>query len=411
LAGARRRTTWHEGAGAGEFGLDLWPFWAFPVGAPPNLLVTHSTFHVITLAPTLIRLGDWLGRRPRVAAVARKIAPGLDRFGGNPRLEDVAEKSWVLSPAEATVIPPAFYDEDDLARVTGVDADSSREIEWRRIRGGAREYPASVAYQLRDAVLSKGHVILPQLVYPVTTDPLPLWGRYLETEHEPSLLTATFNGSRYFGHWMMDELTRMLAAPRVGQPVAPPRPLSSHQQQYLKLLDLGPPERSDVLFRQLTILDERNQGKYRRERYVVLRERVRRGRRVVPCEGVMLLRKQTGAARILVNEEDVAERLAERGFRVMCPTEHTVEEILDTCMGAKVVLGVEGSQMTHALFAMQDRGSLVVLQPPNRFNNILKAYCDGLGLRYAFTVGHQRKEGFFVEPEKVMRLLDRLSGA
>lgn len=364
---------------------------------------------MITLAPTWIRLAEWLGRRPSLTVAAHMIAPGLRRLGHNPRLADVAEKSWVLWPAEATVIRPAFYDEDDLARVTGVDVDSSREIEWRRIRGGALEYRPSIAYQVRDAVLSKGHVILPHLVRPVTADPFPRWGRYVEMQAEPALLTATFNGSRYFGHWMMDELTRLLAAPRIGQPVAPPRPLSSHQRDYLTLLGLGQRERSDVLFRELIIIDDRTQNAYRRERYAVLRERTRRGRQVVPCEGVMLLRRQTGVARILVNEEELAAQLAQRGFKVMCPTEHTVEEILCACMGARVVLGVEGSQMIHALFVMHDEGTLFALQPPNRFNNILKTYCDGLGLRYAFAVGHPREEGFFVEPAKVMRLLDRLT--
>jgi hypothetical protein len=329
-------------------------------------------------------------------------------MGGSSRLGDLAAKSWVLCPAEAAVIPPALYDEDDLARVTGVDADSSREIEWRRIGGGLLEYRPSVAYQLQDAVLSKGHVILPQMVRPVTTDPLPWWGRYVDTDPEPALLTATFNGSRYFGHWMMDELTRILAAPRIGQAVAPPRPMSSHQRDYLKLLGVVQHERSDILFRKLVIIDDRTQNSFRRERYRVLRERARRGRVVVPCEGVMLLRKQTGVARILINEEELAEQLSKRGFRVMCPTEHTVDEILDACMGARIVLGVEGSQMIHALFVMHDEGTLVTLQPPNRFNNILKTYCDGLSLRYAFTVGYQRENGFFVGFEAVMRLLGRL---
>lgn len=133
-------------------------------------------------------------------------------------------------------------------RVTGVDADSSREIEWRRIRGGPLEYRASIAYQLRDAVLSKGHVFLSHPVPPGTTEPLPWWGRYVETEPEPTLLTATFNSSRYSGHWMMDELTRVLAAPCIGQPVAPPRQRSSHQRDYVKLLGLVQRERSDALF-------------------------------------------------------------------------------------------------------------------------------------------------------------------
>ena len=125
----------------------------------------------------------------------------------------------------------------------------------------------------------------------------------------------------------------------------------------------------------------------------------------------MLLRRQTGVARILLNEEVLAERLEGRGFRILCPTEHSVDEILDVCMDAKVVVGVEGSNLCHALLVMQAGATLVTLQPPHRFNNILKTYCDGLGMRYAFTVGHSSPEGFFVEPEALDRLLDRVGAA
>lgn len=315
----------------------------------------------------------------------------------------------MLSPAESTVISPAIYDTNDLARVTGFGAESTREIEWRRILGGILEYRPSVAYQLRDAILSNGYVILPQSVRAVIAGPRPLWGRYDETEPEQSLLTATFNSSRFFGHWLFDELTRILAAPRVGPAVAPPRPMTAHQREYLVILGLEQRERTDVRFRQLVLFDERNQNAYRRERYEVLRTRVRRGRESGGSEGVMLLRKQTGVARILVNEEELAQRLGRRGFKAMCPAEHSVEEILHACIDAKVVVGVEGSQMMHALLAMRTGGTFLTLQPPYQFNNILKTYCDGLGLRYAFVIGHARPDGFFIEPGALDRLLDRVS--
>ena len=367
---------------------------------------------MITLAPTWIRVASWLGDRPRLAAVVRRVAPrSSGRVGARVRLSDTAEKTWVLAPAEAAVIAPAIFDEDDLALVTGVDADSSREIEWRRIRGGPLEHRPTTAYLLRDAVLSKGHVILEHLVRPYTTEPWPLWGRYDEVEHEPALLTATFNGSRYFGHWMMDELPRILAAPGIGRPVAPPRALSTHQRDYLKLLGLAQEERSDVLFRELVILDDRTQNVHRRKRYEQLRARARHGRRPVRSEGVMLLRRQTGVPRVLVNEEELAQRLEHCGFRTMCPTDHTVEAILDACMDARVIVGVEGSHMIHALLVMATGGSIVTIQPPNRFNNILKTYCDGLDLRYAFTVGRHCEGGFVVEPDRLLRLLDQLPAA
>ncbi|HRZ59030.1 MAG TPA: glycosyltransferase family 61 protein [Rubrivivax sp.] len=366
---------------------------------------------MITLAPLDAVLRGWLARRPRMAAALRGATPGWSSWTSATTLSEVARRSWVVAPAEAATIPAAIYDADDLLRVTGVDADSSRDIEWRRIRGGRIEWRASLAYELRDAVLSRGHVILPQMLRAVVPGPAPLWARYQETEDRVSLLTATFNGSRYFGHWVMDELTRLLAAPGIGQPVAPPRKMSMHQRQYLALLGAQPTDRTDVRFRQLVILDERNQNAYRRERFQVLRQRARSGRACADATGVMLLRRQTGVARILANEEELAERLAARGFRALCPTEHSVDEILDACMDAKVVVGVEGSQLIHALLVMHPGGTLVTLQPPGRFNNILKTYCDGLDLRYAFVVGHPCDGGFRVDPDQLARLLDRVRGS
>lgn len=339
--------------------------------------------------------------------MAEHIVPALAHFHGAPGLADVAEKSWQIWPAESAVIPAAIFDEAELARVTGVDADSSREIEWRRIRGGPLEYRPTVAYQLRDAVVSRGHVILRQLVRPVTREPRPAWARYAAIENAPAVLTATFNTSRYFGHWVMDELTRVLAAPEIGQPVAPPREFSGHQRDYLRLLQLEQKERTDVLFRQLLIIDDRTQNIRRRRHYQVLRERAMHDRRPAPYKGVMLLRKQT-VARILVNEAALAAHLTGQGFAVMCPTEHSVDEILNVCTNANIVVGVEGSQLVHALLVMRPGGTLVTLQPPNRFNNILKTYCDGLGLRYAFTVGHPHEHGFRVGSDQLMRLLDRV---
>lgn len=345
---------------------------------------------VITFAPALHGWGGWTG--PRRAT----------------RLAEAASRTWVLWPAEEVSTPPARFDPDDLLRVTGVDADSSREIEWQRIRGGVAVQRPSMAYELRDAVLSRGCVYTRRWRHALLPAAAPLWARVAETESQTSLLTATFNGSRYFGHWLMDELTRLLAAPVIGAPVAPPRPLSAHQAQYLRTLGLQQHERTDLRFRSLVILDERNQNAYRRMRYGILRERARQGRGDAAHAGVMLLRKDTGVARRMLNEDALAQRLAARGFRCLSPMEHPVDEILDACSGARVVVGVEGSHLTHALLALPPDATLVTLQPPQRFNHILKTYCDGIGLRYAFTVGHAQEQGFRVDEDGLERLLDSL---
>jgi hypothetical protein len=76
--------------------------------------------------------------------------------------------------------------------------------------------------------------------------------------------------------------------------------------------------------------------------------------------------------------------------------------------GARLVVGVEGSHMLHALYAICDGGSVCLMQPPNRFNNVMKDYADCLNLQYGFTIGLQEADGFTIEVEKLKRVLDKL---
>jgi hypothetical protein len=85
-----------------------------------------------------------------------------------------------------------------------------------------------------------------------------------------------------------------------------------------------------------------------------------------------------------------------------------VQEIVDHLAGARVVMGVEGSHLCHALYAMAEGGGLCVLQPPNRFTCINKDFADCLGLRYAFLTGTEAAAGFRVEVKDLNRLLDKL---
>lgn len=363
---------------------------------------------MLTLSPLNARAAEWFSRHRQMASLSALVSPRLAKAMTTAGLRDVAERVWEVWPAEKTSIRPAIFDERDLERVTGVDADSSREIEWRRIRGGPIEYRPVTAFQLRDAVLSGGHLMLATMLRQYVLGPTPYIGIVKKTIEEPALLTVTLNSSRYFGHWLMDELTRVVMASDFGLPVAPPRPRSAHQEAYMKLLGLTQAVHTDTRFRRLTVIDDRTQNSRRRERYLKLRERARSGRVDADVPGVMLLRRSTGVARILTNEEELARRLEQRGFRTLCPTEHSIEHVLNQCMNARVVVGVEGSQLCHALMVMRSGGVLVTLQPPYRFNNILKTYCDALEMQYALIVGHPESDGFSIDGDALDRLLDSI---
>lgn len=338
---------------------------------------------------------------PAFARAARKL-------GFSRSLRDIAARSWVVAPETTTTVPPAIHDPGDWDRVTGVQPDSSFALERRRVAGGCVTHAPTTAFLLRGAVLSGGHLMVRGAVHLVGKGRPRAFGAYFHTEPVTSALVASRYGSTYFGHWITDDLPLMLAGAALAQPVAPTLPLSPHQRDYMRLCRLDRAVRDDVRFREIIVLEDFAQNDYKRERYLTLRERLRDGRKVVAHPGVFLLRKGTGARRSLVNEEALAELFVRRGGRALCPEEHSTEEVLDACLGARVVMGVEGSHLAHAFLGVELGGAMLVLQPPHLFNAVMKGYCDALGMRFAFVVGHPAEGGFRIDPDAMLRMLDKL---
>lgn len=72
---------------------------------------------------------------------------------------------------------------------------------------------------------------------------------------------------------------------------------------------------------------------------------------------------------------------------------------------ARIAIAVEGSSLMHALLMMPERAALLTIQPPQRFNNVLKGYADALGLRYAFTVADVARDGFHLPFSRLLGAL------
>jgi len=131
------------------------------------------------------------------------------------------------------------------------------------------------------------------------------------------------------------------------------------------------------------------------------------GQPVVEHPGVFLWRGHAGDRRFLNNEAAVAEHLAaRRGFTVVDPLKLTVRELVRVCAGARVVAGVEGSQLCHGLAAMAPRSALLVIQPPTRVVSVLKNYTDRQEQVFAFVVGEGNAEQFSIDVSDVDRTLE-----
>src|SRR5262245_64822203 len=110
----------------------------------------------------------------------------------------------------------------------------------------------------------------------------------------------------------------------------------------------------------------------------------------------------------LRNEPKIIDALASRGAVVAQAEALAAPELIAKLFGARIIISVEGSQLSHALYTLRERGGLLVIQPPDRFFNSHMDWARALGIRYAFVVGEQRGAGFHIPVDDLLRTTDKL---
>lgn len=220
----------------------------------------------------------------------------------------------------------------------------------------------------------------------------------------------SWTGNCWFGTWLMEDcLTYMLADP-VGDPVVTTAPVSTgHVPRYEALLRMTPLRRQSVHFDELILFEDLPNNSGKAQRAWEIRDRLLAGRTIKPVPGVYILRGRTGDLRVLENEQQIAEKMAEDyGFEILDPMLSTVDEIVEVCGQAKIIAGVEGSHLVHGLMVMPPEATLFVIQPPDRTVATLKIVTDRQGQRYAFVVGEGSQLKFQANWEEIRRTLDLL---
>lgn len=325
-------------------------------------------------------------------------------------IASVAAGSWEIAPAETTKVPRAYFLPGQLERVTGwafTNAHPGEEMEGGHTvtHAPTRAFVVNDAW-LIDGVLYKGNACshlrprahrIPRLH---TTD-----------RFERGAICCTPGGNRYFGTWLMDDCPLYALALAEGQPVTTDPPMSAHARAYEEIFEMRPARTRGAFFRELVVFEDIGQNRSKRARFAAMRDKVRARGPATPHPGVFLVRGRAGDRRVLRNEIEIAERLRDRrGFRIVDPMQCDVPTILEACIGARVIAGVEGSGMVHGLFGLEPGGAILTLQPPDRFVNVYKHLADRDDQRFAFVVGRPEGRDFRVDPEEVERTLDLLPG-
>jgi capsular polysaccharide biosynthesis protein len=329
---------------------------------------------------------------------------------GNKSLSDVASALEVLWPAKNFFHPQPVYENADLSRITGLGFGTTQAFELEQTQPIRRIHQPTVAYTVRDLLHLNGIFYATRFKHSVTLSQCQAlaWGR--ATEIAGGVLGKFWISAKFFGRWLLDDIPPARLARNRGLPFGSSRPLQPQQWQYLDLFDAPLISLPNAAWVQtLEILQDSGINVLRIERWRAMRREFAGSANALPQAGVFLMRGSTGEQRLLFNELQVADLVTSKGFNVVNPGLASLSEVRAATANTKLVVGVEGSQLSHGLLGVADGGAMVLLQPPFRFNTAYRERCDLLGITYAFIVGHSVEGGFKVDLNALGRLLDRLN--
>ena len=337
----------------------------------------------------------------------------LQLYRVSPLLEQLASRSWELEPVSVSRTSKAYFLPGQMDRILGTAYTDDPHAE---VQGGQ-----GIQHAATRALLLKNVWLIDHSFYQgrwrLDIGPRQRLSRrqkfmpriHVDTEVDRASIYSTFAGNEFFGMWLTDDCPSYPLALKEGMPVAIDWQYS-HQAEFESLLGMNPVRPGGAFLREAVIIDDGwSFGNGKHKRFCAMRRHLlsRFGQESHP--GAFILRRDTGQTRVMINELEVAEYLQKkRGFRIVDPERQSAAEILSMCAGARVLMGVEGSQLANGMVVLDEGASMLVLQPPSRFCCALKKVTDMEGQNFAFVVGTPTANGFQVNPQEIERTLDLL---
>jgi hypothetical protein len=357
------------------------------------------------------RLG--LATRTAIVAAGYKARRAL---GARPRsLAERAERSWVIAPGVDEPAAHPFIPEGHLERILQGSPRLPCPHAVRQLLTADRHVARETrAYLLRDACLIDRHIYSGLHKHDLFRGAggIAALTREASATLDDAVLATCYAGSRWFGHFLHDELPLQLLTRTLGSTVGHGRDEYRHERAWRALLRLEPPPYYGMLrARRLIVIDDIGQNPDKRARYRALRARLAhlpRGHERV------YLRRGTadGELRPLINVAEVEARLLAEGFHIVNTSGETPEEIVCACAGASVVVSIEGSHAVPAFLLAREGASAMFICPPRRVDAILAQIAGFFGLSGGLFIGQpvaECEDAFIVDPDEMMRALEAAS--
>ncbi|WP_079603702.1 glycosyltransferase 61 family protein [Bradyrhizobium erythrophlei] len=342
------------------------------------------------------------------------------RFGLDVNLLNAAASVEELHPTEKIAGAPCIALPGQFERISkgGFDIDIAEEI--AQLKGGPREIGPTVRYVLDNVLVSHGiiHARGRRKLFNSTIDLGSVQSPW--AEYDEAGLRSSYVGCYFFGHWLADDCTTHLLAQQSGTPMSMPTPPWPNCAGYLGLFGQSYIELGRAHVRRLVLYDDIAHNEHKASRFRALRARVGSNNESRAAGRIVyLMRGRLGGAqpvgtdayrssfgRTIHNEAEIVEALMRQGVTIVCAETLTVPQLIAELLGARIVIGLEGSQLSHGLFTLHDKGGMLAIQPPDRLYNGYMDAMNVLGMRYGIVVGEQRQSGFHLPLGDLLRTID-----
>ena len=338
--------------------------------------------------------------RPMTARLGGKVSAPRCFFHSSFAVEEISPASTMKHFASMTL-------PDEYERIKAALPGLCLQDEIKFALGSEGEHPATLSYKLGRALIADGTVYYAggyEVLKAKNAKPF-IEGKPVKVGRAQlcnSSLTENF-----FGHWLSDTPALIVLSEERDLPAIAARTDSnfSHRDGYLSMIGTPLQQLRLAEVEELWVVDDRpmNQGRAARLREV--RRRLRTGRNG-KLKRVIIDRGLTGTRRHLINAPEIWNLLVkEGGFELIDPTALSADQLVDALSGAEIVIGVEGSALFHAIFAVPEGAVIFPIMPPQRFCTAVKWYTDMVGIRYGFTVADGNDTDFRLDPDRMRRAL------
>lgn len=341
----------------------------------------------------------------RLAAISRVAGTAISR-----RLTRSGKfNQWDYRPVAASVTldcRPAIFFPEQLDRVIACEWGRSLQSEVEKLLATKwRSSPIGIC-ELREVWVLGGHVFHTDGRNLLRDSGImkALTGK-LES-FDAVAIPNTRLGLRYFGHWLRDDCSGFEYAKDFGKIISVSLPNYRDAAGYAGLVGQVWEESEGFFAERATFVSDIGFSLEKAKRLRALRARLRQNCKTQNVSSLVFIRRGANdPRRNALNEDELIEQMSRIGVRVVDgdrPIAETMEDILD----AEVIIGMEGSQLAHAVQLLRQDGAIVALQSPFRFYNPHHEWCRMLGMSYGTVVGQAVDGGFEVAFEDVMQMVD-----